>query len=52
MLLTKRLISGRYQWPRDRREVMDITEEQYQSLMEGFAVEYHSTIEKIREIYL
>ena len=52
VLLTKRLIHGRYQWPRNRREVMDITEEQYRSLMEGFAVEYRSTIEKVREICL
>ena len=52
VLLTKRLIHGHYQWPRNRKEVMDITEEQYHSLMEGFAVEYRSTIEKIKEIYL
>jgi transposase len=52
VLMTKRLIRGRFQWPRDRHEVMEITEEQYRSLMDGFAVEYRSTIVKIDQFYL
>ncbi len=52
VLLTKRLIRGRFQWPRDRQEVMEITEEQYHNLMDGFAVEYRSSIQKIDQLYL
>lgn len=52
VLLTKRLIRGRFQWPRNRREVLDISEEQYHLLMDGFAIEYQSTIQKIRPLYL
>lgn len=52
VLLTKRLIRGRYQWPRNRREVLDLTKEQYHNLLDGFTVEQRSTIEKLKEIYL
>ena len=52
VLLTKRLIHGHFQWPRDRQEVMEISEEQYHSLMDGFAVEYRSTIEKMTQFCL
>lgn len=52
VLLTKRLIRGRFVWPRNRREVLDITEEQYHQLMDGFAVEYRSAIEKVAPLYL
>ena len=52
VLMTKRLIRGRFQWPRDHHEVMEITEEQYRSLMDGFAVEYRSTIEKMNQLCL
>lgn len=51
-LLTKRLLRGHFQWPRNRREVLDITEEQYRDLMDGFSIEYTSTIEKIRPLYV
>ncbi len=51
-LLTKRLISGHFQWPRNRREVLDISEEQYRNLMDGFAVEYTSTINNIQPLYI
>ena len=52
VLLTKRLINGSFQWPRDRQEVLDITEEQYHRLMDGFAVEYRSTIKEIGTLFL
>ena len=52
VLLTKRLTRGRFQWPRNRREVLDLTEEQYHKLMDGFAIEYKSTIEKIKPLYI
>lgn len=51
-LLTKRLLRGRFQWPSSRREVMDISEEQFRKLMDGFALEYHSTIQKIWPLYV
>lgn len=52
VLLTKRLMRGHFIWPRNRREVLDITEEQYHQLMDGFAVEYKSAIEKVTPLYL
>lgn len=52
VLLYKRLTSGRFQWPKSRREVLDITQEQYHDLMDGFAIEYTSTIQKIRPDYV
>ena len=48
VLMTKRLSKGRFQWPRDRTEMLDITMEQYRQLMDGFAIEYRSTIEKVK----
>ena len=52
VLLTKRLIRGHFQWPRNAKEVLEISEEQYHKLMDGFAVEYRSTIEKINHLEL
>lgn len=37
-LITKRLINGVYQWPRDKDEARLITSEQFKQLMEGFTV--------------
>ena len=39
-LLTKRLLNGHFQWPRDSREVLDITEEQYRDLIQRKQVKY------------
>ncbi len=52
VLLTKRLMRGHFIWPRNKREVLDITEEQYHQLMDGFAIEYRSAIEKVTPLYL
>jgi transposase len=52
VLLTKRLINGHFQWPRNRREVLDISEEQYHRLMDGFTLEYQSTIKKFTTLYV
>lgn len=52
VLLTKRLIKGHFQWPRNTREMRDIPEELFRDLMDGFAIEYHSTIEKIHPLYV
>ena len=34
-LLYKRLLDGRYQWPRTKQEVMEMTQEQFEWLMSG-----------------
>ena len=39
VLLYKRLERGVYQWPRNAREAMEITPQQYRWLMEGLSVE-------------
>ena len=45
LLLYKRVEDGRYVWPRDADEVMKITQEQFDRLMQGFSIEG-----KIREM--
>ena len=35
LLLYKRLLDGRYQWPRTKQEVMEMTQEQFEWLMSG-----------------
>lgn len=52
VLLTKRLLCGHFQWPRNTREMREIPEELYRNLMDGFAIEYRSTIKKIRPLYV
>ena len=39
LLLYKRIEDGRYIWPRNAGEVMNITQEQFDRLMQGFAIE-------------
>ena len=38
LLCYKRLTAGSFQWPRSPEEVMDLTQEQYRMLMQGFSV--------------
>jgi transposase len=38
VLLYKRLENGRYQWPRTREEVQQLTPQQYRWLMEGLSI--------------
>ena len=52
VLLTKRLLNGRFQWPRSTREMREIPEEKYRDLMDGFAIEYNRTIEKVHPLYI
>lgn len=52
VLMTKKLFDGRYQWPRDSREAKEIDEKQFKDLMEGFAIEYRSSIKKVRPLYV
>jgi transposase len=39
LLLTKRLVDGVYQWPRNSKEAMALSQEQFQRLMNGFTGE-------------
>jgi transposase len=43
----KRLVDGKYKWPRSGEEVRNITEQQYRWLMEGLAIEQKKVIEKV-----
>lgn len=38
VLLYKRLEDGRYQWPRSREEVQQLSQQQYRWLMEGLSI--------------
>lgn len=46
-LLYKRLANGRFQWPRNETEVKDLTQEQFQALMDGFAPIQKKTIKNV-----
>lgn len=46
-LLYKRLADGRFQWPRNETEVKDLTQEQFQALMDGFAPIQKKTIKSV-----
>ncbi len=46
VLLYKRLEDGRFIWPRTAQEVLDITQEQFDRLMQGFRID--STIRKVK----
>ena len=39
VLAYKRIESGRFIWPRTAKEVMEITQEQFDRLMQGFSIE-------------
>ena len=38
LLLYKRLLDGRYQWPRTKQEVTEMTQEQFEWLMSGQSI--------------
>ena len=44
-MVTKRLESGRYQWPRSKNEAINLTQEQFDWLMKGLSI-----VPSIREI--
>ena len=50
VLLSKRLQNGVFQWPRDRQEVMDLTQKQFSDLMNGLSIV--STIRTAQPKYL
>ena len=45
LLMYKRLLDGKYQWPRTKQEVMEMSQEQFEWLMSGHAIE--SSIRKV-----
>jgi len=47
VLVYKRLERGHYQWPRNQREVMQISPDQYHALLQGLAVIQKKTIETV-----
>lgn len=50
VLLSKRLQNGVFQWPRDRQEVMDLTQKQFSDLINGLSIV--STIRTAHPKYL
>lgn len=46
LLLYKRIEAGRLQWPRTMEEVAMISREQFESLMDGYAILQRSTIKE------
>jgi len=46
LLLYKRLERGKYQWPRSKSEVLNLTEQQYRWLMEGLNIEQKKAIKQ------
>lgn len=48
LLLYKRFIKGKLQWPRNEKEVRDLTPQQYRWLMEGFSIDQKSAITPVK----
>ncbi|WP_337930393.1 IS66 family insertion sequence element accessory protein TnpB [Holdemanella sp.] len=46
VLLYKRLENGKFVWPRNKDEVMKITDQQFSWLLEGLKIEQPRTIKK------
>ena len=49
ILLYKRLESGRYQWPRNERELKELTMQQFRWLMEGLNIYQKKMIRPIQK---
>ena len=48
LLCYKRLTAGSFQWPRNSTEAMQLSQEQYKMLMEGFSIKKKINITGIR----
>ena len=46
VLLYKRLENGKFVWPKNKDEVMKITDQQFRWLLEGLKIEQPRTIKK------
>ncbi|MBM7615155.1 IS66 family insertion sequence element accessory protein TnpB [Alkaliphilus hydrothermalis] len=47
LLLYKRLEGGKFNWPKDPREVMELTPQQYRWLVEGLSIHQKKIIPKL-----
>jgi transposase len=47
-LLYKRLESGKYQWPRNRAEVLALSRQQLRWLLEGLSIEQPKSIQTVK----
>ena len=47
LLLYKRLEGGRFNWPKEEKEVLELTTQQYRWLMEGLSIHQKKTILQI-----
>lgn len=47
VLLYKRLENGKFVWPRNKDEVMKITDQQFRWLLEGLKIEQPRTIKRV-----
>lgn len=52
VLLYKRLERGRYQWPRNKSEVLSITPQQLRWLLEGLSVAQPRAVQKVDKVAL
>lgn len=52
VLLYKRLVDGKFQWPRYPEEVEQITLQQYRWLMDGLAVEQKKVIRQAKPSFI
>jgi len=49
LLLYKRLEGGRFRWPKDEKEVLELTPQQYRWLMEGLSINQKKTIQRVED---
>jgi transposase len=49
VLLYKRLEKGRFQWPRTRKEVKRVTQQQFRWFMEGLRIDQPKALKKVDE---
>lgn len=50
LLLYKRLEAGRFTWPRNRTEALEITPQQYAWLMQGLSIEEKKVIHEVSPV--
>lgn len=47
MLVTKRLETGNFQWPRNSMEAQQLTRQQYRWLMEGLQIDQPKALKEV-----
>lgn len=50
-LLYKRLSNGRFKWPRSENELLEVSSQQLEFLLEGLSISQKTSIKKIDKIY-